>query len=181
MQREEALRLLAEHLKNRNLLKHSLAVEACMGGLARHFGADEACWRLAGLLHDLDYEYTVDSPHEHTLKTTALLEPFGLPAEIPHAIRCHNQMAVPASAMDHALTAVDPTSGFVIACALMHPQKKLSLIDLPFMTKRFKEKSFARGASREQMLTCSRLGLELDAFLALCLAAMQEIAAELGL
>ncbi len=83
--------------------------------------------------------------------------------------------------MDISLYTVDPTTGFVIACALMHPDKKLQALDLTFIKKRFKEKSFAKGASREQMAECSRLGLELDDFLQTCLKAMQGIAADLGL
>ena len=83
--------------------------------------------------------------------------------------------------MDISLLTIDPASGFIIACALMHPDKKLAGLDLAFLKKRFKEKSFAKGASREQMEVCAKLGLSLDEFLKLCLRAMQKIAADLGL
>ena len=76
---------------------------------------------------------------------------------------------------------IDPASGFIIACALMHPDRKLGSLDLAFLKKRFKEKSFAKGASREQMEGCVKLGLSLDEFLQLCLGAMQKISADLGL
>jgi hypothetical protein len=181
MTRDQALELLQQHLKNRNLVKHCLAVEACMGEFAVHFGQDPSRWQLAGLLHDLDYEYTVDAPQTHTEKTAAMLAEHGLDDEIIHAIKAHNLRVEPASRMDLSLLAIDPASGFIIACALMHPDRKLSGLDLPFLKKRFKEKSFAKGASREQMETCLRLGMSLDDFLALCLLAMQKVAPQLGL
>ena len=181
MTREHALKLVEQHLGNRNLVKHCLAVEACMKEFAARFGQDPGPWALAGLLHDLDYETTVDTPSEHTEKTAAMLAEYALDEGIIHAIKAHNLRVVPQSPMDHSLLAIDPASGFIIACALMHPDRKLAGLDLPFMKKRFKEKSFAKGASREQMEGCLALGMALDEFLSLCLAAMQRIAQPLGL
>jgi len=181
MTREQALELLQQHMHNQNLIKHCLAVEACMRELAVYFGQDPEPWGLAGLLHDLDYEYTVETPETHTEKTAEMLAGQGLAGEIIHAIKAHNRRVEPASQMDLSLLAIDPASGFIIACALMHPDKKLAALDLPFLKKRFKEKSFAKGASREQMEGCSRLALALDQFLLLCLGAMQKIAMQLGL
>jgi len=181
MTREQALELVQQHLKNRNLVKHCLAVEACMKDFALHFGQDPEPWALAGLLHDLDYEYTVEKPAEHTEKTAEMLAEFQLPEEIIHAIKAHNMRVEPSSKMDFSLLTIDPASGFIIACALMHPDRKLQGPDLQFLKKRFKEKSFAKGASREQMEGCAKLGLTLDEFLLLCLDAMQKISAELGL
>ena len=181
MTREQALELVEQHLKNRNLVKHCLAVEACMRDFAVHFGQDPEPWALAGLLHDLDYEYTVEKPAEHTEKTAAMLAAHALPEEIIHAIKAHNLRVEPSSKMDLSLLTIDPASGFIIACALMHPERKLQVLDLAFLKKRFKEKSFAKGASREQMEGCARLGLSLDEFLSLCLGAMQKISLELGL
>ncbi len=181
MTRVQALELLQQHLKNRNLVKHCLAVEACMKDVAVHFGQDPEPWALAGLLHDLDYDYTLATPERHTEMTAELLSEFALADEIIHAIKAHNLRVEPGSKMDISLLSIDPTSGFIIACALMHPDKKLAGLDLAFMKKRFKEKSFAKGASREQMETCVTLGLSLDEFLQLCLQAMLKIAPELGL
>jgi putative nucleotidyltransferase with HDIG domain len=181
MTREQALELVEQHLKNRNLVKHCLAVEACMRDFAVHFGQDPEPWGLAGLLHDLDYETTLQTPAEHTEKTAEILAGQGLGEEIIHAIKAHNMRVEPRSPMDHSLLTIDPASGFVIACALMHPDRKLGSLDLAFLRKRFKEKSFARGASREQMEGCARLGMDLDEFLQLCLGAMQKIAPQLGL
>jgi putative nucleotidyltransferase with HDIG domain len=181
MTRAQALELLQQHLKNSNLVKHCLAVEACMKDFAGHFSQDPEPWALAGLLHDLDYEYTVEKPAEHTEKTAEILASHALPEEIIHAIKSHNMRVEPSSKMDISLLTIDPASGFIIACALMHPEKKLQSLDLSFLKKRFKEKSFAKGASREQMEGCVKLGMTLDEFLQLCLGAMQKISAELGL
>lgn len=181
MTRDQALELLQQHLKNRNLVKHCLAVEACMKEFAGHFQQDPQPWALAGLLHDLDYEYTVATPAVHTEKTAELLSEYSLAGEIIHAIKAHNLRVEPRSQMDIALLTIDPASGFIIACALMHPDKKLGSLDVAFLKKRFKEKSFAKGASREQMETCVKLGMTLDEFLQFCLSAMQRIAPELGL
>jgi hypothetical protein len=181
MTREQALELVEQHLHNKNLVKHCLAVEACMMDFAAHFGEDPHAWALAGLLHDLDYETTVETPAEHTERTAEMLAGRGLSDGIIHAIKAHNLRVVPDSKMDLSLLTIDPATGFIIACALMHPDRKLAGLDLPFMKKRFKEKSFAKGASREQMEGCARLGMTLDEFLPLCLGAMQRIAPQLGL
>jgi putative nucleotidyltransferase with HDIG domain len=181
MTREQALELLQQHLHNQNLVKHCLAVEACMKDFAVHFQQDPETWGLAGLLHDLDYEYTVETPSAHTEKAAEMLSGHGVGADIIHAIKAHNMRVEPASQMDFSLLAIDPASGFIIACALMHPDKKLKSLDLSFLKKRFKEKSFAKGASRQQMEGGAKLGLALDEFLLLCLGAMQKISLELGL
>jgi putative nucleotidyltransferase with HDIG domain len=181
MDRDKALELVKEHLEKDNLVKHCLAVEACMRGFAEKFGEDVEKWGLTGLLHDLDYQYTVDDPDNHTLKTAAMLAEYNLDEDIIHAIKAHNAKAPLASKMDIALYTVDPTSGFIIACALMHPSKKLENVDLKRMKKRFKEKSFAKGANREQMQECVNMGVELEDFLVTCLTAMQKIAPQLGL
>jgi len=181
MDREKALELVKEHLEKDNLVKHCLAVEACMREFAEKFGEDVEKWGLTGLLHDLDYQYTVDDPDNHTLKTAAMLAEYHLDEDILHAIKAHNAKAPLDSKMDIALYTVDPTSGFIIACALMHPSKKLESVDLKRMKKRFKEKSFAKGANREQMQQCVNMGVELEDFLVTCLTAMQKIAPQLGL
>ena len=181
MNREEAFALIKENLKQANLVKHSLAVEACMIALAKHFQEDQEMWGLAGLLHDLDYDSTYDDPDNHTLQTVRMLEPFNLAPEILNSIKAHNHKAELNSRMDIALYCIDPTTGFITACALMHPSKKLENVNLKRMKKRFKEKAFAKGANRDQIRECSKIGLELEEFLMSCLGAMQEISDNLGL
>ncbi|UCH97782.1 MAG: HDIG domain-containing protein [Candidatus Aminicenantes bacterium] len=181
MDREKALELVKQHLEKDNLVKHCLAVEACMREFAEKFGEDVEKWGLTGLLHDLDYQYTVDDPDNHTLKTVEMLAEYNLDEDILHAIKAHNAKASLDSKMDIALYTVDPTSGFIIACALMHPSKQLENVNLKRMKKRFKEKSFAKGANREQMQECVKMGVELDDFLVTSLTALQKIAPQLGL
>ncbi len=181
MNRDVAVELLEKNLKNKNLIKHCLSVEACMREFAERFGEDVDKWSMAGLLHDLDYDYTVNDPDNHTLKTEEMLKDYNLDGEIIHAIKAHNQKAEKKSKMDIALYTIDPTTGFIIACALMHPSKKLENINLKRMKKRYKVKTFAKGASREQMEECAKMDVELDDFLVTCLTAMQKINDELEL
>ena len=183
MQRTEALALLGQYLKTENLVKHSLAVEAIMSGLARHLGEDVESFALAGLLHDIDYDQTMDDPQRHSLIGSAILEERGLSAEICYAVKVHNPAhGLPRlSLLDHALYAADPTSGFITAAALVRPDKQLAQVQMKSLRKRFKEKSFARGASREQMACCSALSLELNDFLGIALTEMKRIAGEIGL
>lgn len=180
MTREEAYQLARPRFKNKNLFKHVLAVEAVMRGLAVHLQADAEKWGLVGLLHDLDYEATADTPDQHTLVTESLLAPYHLDADIIQAIKCHNNKAECSSLMDLALYSADPVTGLIVAATLMHPNKKLHAIDVPFIMRRFKEKSFARGANREQIELCSRLGLSLEKFLEISIQSMQTISQELG-
>ncbi len=181
MNREEALKLVRESVKNKNLVKHMLAAEAVMRKLAVHFGEDVEKWGLAGLLHDLDYDETFDKPEVHGLKTAQKLEELGVDEEIIKAIKAHAHKANRESRMDKALYAADPITGFLVACALMAPGKKLASVDVSFALRRFKEKSFARGASREQMKSSADLDLSLEDFMGLCLEAMQGVSEQLGL
>ena len=183
MNREEALQLLKKKVKNKNLLKHMYAAEAVMGGLARHFGEDEALWRLAGLLHDLDYDTTKDDPSRHSLVGGEMLAKEGLSAEVVYAVKCHNDYhgLERKSMLDKALYATDPLTGLIVAGALIKSEKKLAAIDVPFLINRYHEKSFARGARREAIACCSELGLSLEDFIGIGLEAMQANHEELGL
>lgn len=183
MDREQALTLLKQHLTNDNLFKHSLAVEAIMRGLAAKLGEDVGKYGLAGLLHDIDYDVTGDDWEQHSLLGAEILKENGLPEDIVYAVKVHNSLhgLERISLLDKALYAADPTSGFITAAALVRPDKKLAEVQLKSLKKRFKESAFAKGANREQMALCSELGLELDEFLSICLASMQESAEELGL
>ena len=158
-----------------------LAVEAVMRELADHFNQDVETWGLAGLLHDLDYEETVNDPDRHTLVTEKLLDEYNLSDEIITAIKCHNNKAPRDSLIGKAIYAADPVTGLIVAAALMHPDKKLKSLDVQFILRRFKEKRFAAGANRDQIKTCENLGLSLEQFLEISLQSMQNINKELGL
>lgn len=183
MQREQALGLLKQNLTSENLFSHSLAVEAIMRGLAERLGEDVEKFGLAGLLHDIDYDVTAEDPQRHSLLGARILEENGLPEDIIYAVKVHNEMhgLERLSVLDKALYAADPVSGFITATALVRPDKQLAEVQVKSLKKRFKEKAFARGANREQMATCSELGLELDEFLAIALESMKKIAGELNL
>lgn len=184
MNREEAFCLVRKYVKNENLVRHMLAAEAIMGALARHLGGDEAKWRLAGLLHDLDAEETAERMEMHGKLTVEWLREAGFEdAEVLQAVLAHNPEngSVITSAMDRALFACDCLTGLITAAALIRPEKKLEPVTLKSLKKRFKEPAFAKGARREDIMTCSELGLELDEFLAIGLEAMKGVACELGL
>mgnify|MGYP001079603109 FL=1 len=181
MDRNDALNLLSERLKNKNLVKHCLAAEACLRELARHFGEDEEIWGIAGLLHDIDYEETLNDPTRHGIIGGEILEMKGVKPEIIYAIKVHAGHLTPKSRLDWALFATDPLTGLIVASALMHPDKRLNSLDTDFVLRRFKEKRFAAGANREQIIACKNLGLELEDFISICLKGMQSISNELGL
>jgi len=181
MTRQEAYDLVKPRFSNKNLFKHVLAVEAVMRELALHLHEPEDKWGLVGLLHDLDYEETMSTPERHTLVTEELLRPYQLEADIIQAIKCHNKMAPMQNVMDKALYAADPVTGLIVAAALMHPDKKLASLDSEFILRRFKEKSFARGANREQILSCQDIHLTLSEFMSIALQGMQKISNDLGL
>lgn len=183
MERSEALRLVRERIPNRNLVNHCLAVEAIMGALAGRLGAADSRrrWELAGLLHDLDYAETGEDPARHGYVTAEMLEGTVEP-EVIHAILGHADKAPRESLMDKALWVADPTTGFIVAAALVRPDKSLAGVEVRSLKKRWKEKAFAKGADRDQMGACEEeLGMSREEFLALSLKAMQERAADLGL
>lgn len=179
--RETAYNLVVEKIGKNNLLKHILAVELGMRRLAEHLGEDPDYWGLVGLVHDLDYNETKDDAHYHTYVTKEWLADYDLPEEMLHAIHAHPGHVPCESKLDWALYSVDPTTGFLVACALMHPHKKLASVNAEFMMRRFKEKRFAAGAVRENMAACSNLGLGLEEFLLLVRDAMLTEADRLGL
>ena len=181
--REEALDLLQQHLDNENMIKHCLASEAVLRALARRLGEDEEKWGLAGLLHDLDAESQPDLS-THTSETVEILTDRGVEPEIIDAIRMHNEKAHGerrSTPFHHALAAGETITGLVIATALVYPDKKLGSVKPKSVRKRFREKAFARGADREIIRECEHLGLEVNEFCDLALAAMCTISDDLGL
>jgi putative nucleotidyltransferase with HDIG domain len=183
MNRDEALKLVQEKIKNQNLIKHSLAVEACMIGLAKNFKEDEKKWGISGLLHDIDYEETKNDPNLHSVKGAEILENLGLEKEIFEAVKTHNEAhgIIPESKLAKALFSVDPLTGLIVAATLVLPTKKIKDLTGENVLNRFKEKSFARGAKREIILKCSEIGFSLEEFVKICLEAMKSINNQLGL
>lgn len=184
MDREQALGLLKQNLSNQNLIKHCLAVEAVMRGLAAHFNEDEDKWGIAGLLHDIDYEKTKDNIGQHSLAGAKMLEEAGLGEDICQAVKTHNEAhgLQPETLMAKALFVTDPLTGLIVAATLVLPSKKIADLTAESVLKRFSEKSFARGANREIIKKCEELlGLDLSKFVDISLKAMKEVSGDLGL
>ena len=186
MKREKALNLLKENLKNENLIKHSLAVEAVMRELAKHFneGEDEEKWGTCGLLHDIDYEKTKGDPKLHSKVGSEMLKDLGFDEEICQAVLTHNEAhnIEPQSLMAKALYCIDPLTGLIVAATLVLPSKKITDLEVENVLNRFKEKSFARGANREIIAKCQELlDLKLEDFVKIVLSSMQKISNELDL
>ncbi|MCX8043823.1 MAG: HDIG domain-containing protein [Desulfobacterota bacterium] len=182
--REEALALLRQYIPQENLFNHCLATEAIMRSLARRFGKDEEVWGLAGLLHDLDYHETKDAMERHGLVTAALLKERGVCDEIIEAIKAHNagNLGLQRTAVfHHALTAAECITGLIVATALVYPDKKLSSVKPQSIVKRMKQKEFARSVNREHIRECEHIGIPLEEFASLSLAAMCTISDQLGL
>jgi putative nucleotidyltransferase with HDIG domain len=181
--RDAAYALLNEHTENPNLIKHMLAVEACLRAYAEKSGADADLWGIAGLLHDFDYEKH-PTPEEHPMFGIGILTEKGYPEEILHAIKAHAPHLGVAreSLLDKTLFACDELSGFVVAVTLMRPSKSLSDLKVSSVKKKMKQAGFARAVSREDIQTgADELGVSLDDHIAFVIDAMRSISAELGL
>ncbi|HPH78531.1 MAG TPA: lysine--tRNA ligase [bacterium] len=181
--REEAKEVMIYNIKNVNLQKHSLAVEAILQAMAQQLKADSDVWGIAGLLHDVDYEKTMNEPTKHCNLTADILKGKNVSPLIIQAVRAHNPACGSSvqTRLDQAILAADPMSGFIVAAALVQPDKKLASVNTESLMKKFKDKSFAKGADREAMKSVERLGLSLEEFVKISLAALQSIADDLGM
>lgn len=184
IERTEALEFLKNHLANDRLVAHCVATEAIMRTLAPRFDADPDVWGVAGLLHDLDFEETGEDESRHAEVAAERLAARGVSPEVINAIRKHNAEGLGLkreTEFEHALTCAETITGLVVATALVYPDKKLASVKPKSIAKRMKTAHFARAVSRERIRECETIGIPLAEFVALSLAAMQEIAGELGL
>jgi len=186
--RDSALALMHEYTASESLRKHMLSVEAAMRAYAERFGQDVERWGLAGLLHDFDYERFPNDAHspteEHPAHGVGVLRERGYPEDILQAIMGHaHYTGVPReSAMAKTLFAVDELTGLITATALVKPTRSVHDVDARSVRKKMKDKAFARGVSREDVIRgAEELGVELDEHIGFVIAAMQARAAELGL
>ncbi|HVK01688.1 MAG TPA: HD domain-containing protein [Gemmatimonadales bacterium] len=186
--RSEALALMQEYTASDALRKHMYAVEIAMRAMAEREGEDPAAWGLVGLVHDFDYERypnAAHSPHqEHPAEGVRILAERGLPEPMQRAILGHaNYTGVPRdSAMAKALFAVDELCGFLVACALVRPSRSLQDLEVSSVKKKLKDKAFARGVSREDVIQgAAELGVPLDEHIAFVLAALRPQERVLGL
>jgi predicted hydrolase (HD superfamily) len=192
--RAQALSLLREWTQGDSLRKHALAVEACVAaygeaeadrlGLA---GAERDTllnlYSTTALLHDFDYERH-PSREEHPFVGVRELERQGWPQELRTAILGHAEYSgTPrVTHLDKVLFACDELAGFLTACALVKPTRAIADVEVPSVKKKMKDKAFARGVNRQDVIQgASELGVDLDAHIAFCIAAMKKRAADLGL
>jgi putative nucleotidyltransferase with HDIG domain len=188
MTREDSKKLLSEHMKNENLIKHCVAVAAIMEGLADYFIAkgkepDKENWFTTGLLHDMDYEKTKDDIHAHSKMAAEILEKEGYPVDVVKAVLVHNDThGLPQETlMEKALVAADDLSGLIVAAVLVLPNKKIAFLSPESVLKRFKEKAFARGVNREGIKSCENIGFSLEEFIKVGIDSMGRYSEELGL
>lgn len=185
--KEDAYILLHTHMQNVNLRRHCYAVGFAMRALAGRLGGNPDVWEVLGILHDADWEETKDTPDEHTKKTLAWLSEKGISGgPIVRALMSHNRkytkLAELDGLMEWALETVDELTGFIVAVALVRPDKKLETVELGSVMKKWKTKEFAKPVDRSQISQCEeKLGIPLDEFIQITLTAMQNGHAELGL
>ena len=186
--REDAWKLLCEYTAGESLRKHALAVEACVRAYARKNSTDEELWGITALLHDFDYERWPNAEHhptqEHPFEGSKILRERGYPEEMIHAILGHAEYSgvERVSALDHTLFACDELAGFLTACALVKPSKKIAEVETASVKKKLKDKAFARGVNRQDVYKgAEELGVPLEEHISFCIEAMKGAADSLGL
>ncbi len=183
MNRQDALVIVQEFVKNPNLINHMLCVEAAMRFYAEKLGQDVELWGLTGLLHDFDWEIH-PTLAEHPLAGIPILRQRGVPEVIVHAILTHaDHTAVPRqTTMEKALYACDEVTGLITAVALVRPSRSLYDLTSASVKKKWKDRAFAAGANREEIAqAASEFGVELWEHVDNVILAMRRIAPQLGL
>jgi putative nucleotidyltransferase with HDIG domain len=183
--RDDAYRLMTEHVKNENLRKHMLSVEVAMRFYARKYGEDEELWAITGLLHDYDYEEYPDL-HQHTQVAAGWLREQGYDERIIYAILAHNDLNAAThprnDLLSKALYACDEITGMITATALVRPNKSIIGLEVSSVRKKMKSKGFAAGVNREDLVKgAAELGVDLNEHIAFVIEAMSSIAPTLGL
>ena len=186
--RQQALELMHEYTRSEALRRHMYAVEIAMRAMAERGGEDPERWGLVGLLHDFDYERFPNDAHspvdEHPAEGVRILAARGLPDDMQRAILGHaTYTGVPReTAMARALFAVDELCGFLVACALVRPSKSLADLEVSSVRKKLKDKGFARGVSREDVLRgAEEIGTPLEEHIGFVLEALRPHERAIGL
>ena len=183
MDRTKALKIVQEYIKNQNLQRHMLAVEAAMRFYAEKLGEDEDMWGITGLLHDFDWEIhpTLD---EHPQAGAPILRQKGVPEEIIRAVLSHaDHTGIPRQTlMEKALSACDEITGLITAVALVRPSRSLSDLTASSVRKKWKDRAFAAGANREEIAKAAEeFGVDLWEHVDNVILAMRRISSVLGL
>jgi putative nucleotidyltransferase with HDIG domain len=181
MDRNEALAIVREYVKNENLIRHMLAVEAAMRFYATKYGENQDTWGITGILHDFDWEIH-PTLEEHPLAGASILRERGVPEEIVRAILSHaDHTGIPrVTRMEKALYACDEITGLITAVALVRPSRSLMDLEASSVKKKWKDRAFAAGANREEIAkSAEEFGVELWEHVGNVILAMRSIAPEL--
>lgn len=183
MNRDQAMAIVTEFVKNQNLINHMLSVEAAMRFYAEKFGQDADLWGLTGLLHDFDWEIH-PTLEEHPQAGAPILRERGVPEEVVRAILSHaDHTGVPRTTlMEKALYACDEVTGLITAVALVRPSRSLYDLTSASVKKKWKDRAFAAGANRDEIARAAEeFGVELWEHVDNVILAMRRIAPQIGL
>ena len=183
MTKVKALEILKKYTTKQNLIKHAIAVAATMKHFAKIENEDESFWEVVGMLHDIDYELY---PDQHCSKCVEMLKQEGLCDNTIHAIQSHGFELCcdvePNTYLEYVLGIIDQLTGFIIACALIRPEKQIKAVELSSMKKRWGNASFAAGTNRGRIEKwCQKINKPLDYMLEQTHLALLSVADELGL
>jgi uncharacterized protein len=181
MNRQEARELVRARAEKETTRRHLISVEGVMRTLARHFDENEDTWGLVGLFHDLDQDETHEDPERHAYLAAEWLREAGVDERIVTGVLAHAHEEYRTDRMTNAVVHADALAGLLVAAALVRPEKAGGM-KVSSVKKKLKEKAFAPGVNREEILQVEdRLGLSLDQFILLGIEGLQEIAAEIEL
>ena len=181
--RQQAWALLNQYNSNQGLIKHAIAVEAAMRYFARKYGQDEQMWGVIGLVHDLDYE---QFPQQHCQKSAEILRSYGWPENYVRAVLSHGWKICsdvePQSTLEKTLYAIDELTGLIAATALVRPSRSVMDMKAKSVKKKWKDKAFAAGVSREIIEEGAQmLQVDLGELITDTILAMRQVADEIGL
>jgi len=189
IERNKARELIDKYIQTDWLKLHMRESEVIMRALAKRLGKDEDLWGITGLLHDIDFDFVNKDPHKHGVEFENILkkENIKLPEEAIHAIRAHNEDSKlindkRETDLDYALSACENLSGFLVACALVMPDKKIKSLKVESVIKKLKKKKdFARAVRRDLISDIEKIGISLEELVEIALDAVCDISEEIGL
>jgi len=183
LSRKQAFVILKKYLKDEDNIKISIATEAILKEMARNLNFDEELWGITGLLHNLDYEYTLREPEKKGTLSAQLLDGL-IPEQAVNAIKANNYMHtdyIPTTALDKALIATAAISGLIIVTVKLTQSNKIDDVDLELLIDKFNDKTFAVRYNRNRIGLCTDAGIELKYFLELSLNTLKSISKDLGI
>ena len=189
-----AIDLLHKNMENKNLRKHCYAVGKTMVGFHDFYlknGRDignltREQWEIIGILHDADWEKTTNNPEKHVFQLIEWLQDYNVPKELLNTLKTHNykmaKIREPQTLLEWTLECCDELTGFIVAVALVMPNKKLADVSVETILKKFKQKEFARAVDRSQITQCEeKVNVDIETFIGVTLKSMQENSDLLGL